>query len=847
VHVGRCLEEDGAHPYQPWIQLLRDIFGGREPAALEPRLDANAAAALAQLVLGQDASSAAGPEATRRFTLFEAVSRVLHAAAAVQPRLLVIDDLHRADPSSLLLLRHVAEGLAAARLMLLGTHRSDELASRVSELHPAGTRVALEGLSASEVAELVHVTAGEPPSAELAAEIHARTGGNPLFVEEVARALAAEGSLGRADAVDRARSCAPEGVRQMLQQRVTRLPEATRAVLEVAAVVGREFDLDVLERASGVARGPFREALGLALDAGFVAAEPRAVARLRFRHILVRDALYESLSAARRASLHAAVGDALERGDRFERDSHADALAHHFEQALLAGEAPRAARWTRRAAERAFERAAWEDAAELCVRALRAAARAAAADETALADAAATRAHAELLLLLGRARWFGGETASAREAFRAGADIAREIGAADLFARAALGFTGRTDATPGVNRTAVALLEAALAGLPEPETALRSEVMARLGTELYYDVDPRRSEELTRSAVTLAESTGNDALLAYALSARHYALLRPEVQPAARLAMIERVIDLAERSGALDVLALGVQQRVCDLLELGEGLRLENSLHAYERVVATLRQPFFRWFLSMLSGMQALIAGEVEGADRLARETLALGQSFDSPNAFGAYSAQLFAVRREQGRVAELEALLRGMVREQPDLHVFRTALAAISGESGRREEARDAVKQLVESDLERFPRDQNWIVSLTLAVPAAAISGEPELGRRLARLLAPYAGRVVVAGHGAACDGAVDHHLGVLASALGDADLADEHFTAARALHRKLRAPLWLAHTQREQARALWKRGSPGDREQARVLQAEAIAAYERFGLAHRVSQARDLSSTSA
>jgi hypothetical protein len=199
-------------------------------------------------------------------------------------------------------------------------------------------------------------------------------------------------------------------------------------------------------------------------------------------------------------------------------------------------------------------------------------------------------------------------------------------------------------------------------------------------------------------------------------------------------------------------------------------------------------------------------------------------------------------VRREQGRLAELEAPLRLMAREQPDLHVFRTGLAAIAGECGRREEAGDAVRELVEGDLEQFPRDRNWITALSTLVPGAVISGRQELAQRLYELLAPYAGRIIGVGHGAACDGAVDHHLGALAVALGDADLADEHFTAARALHRRLCAPLWLAHTQREQARALWKRGTPGDREQARGLAAEAVTAYERFGLPHRVRQVQEI-----
>jgi DNA-binding winged helix-turn-helix (wHTH) protein len=849
VHLGRCLEEEGAPPYRPWIQVLRALLAGRTPRELAPALDAGAAASLAALVGGAARSAGRGDDGEAlRFALFDAAAQVLRAAAQAQPRLVVLDDLHRADASSLHLLRHLAREIGDARVLLLGTYRPGEagepLLALLDELHPAGTRTALPGLAPAEIALLVRETTGQEPSPELARALHERTGGNPLFVEEIARALAAEGELAAPDAAERAARAAPEGVRQVIRARVARLPAAVRTLLETAAVIGRELDLQLLERVCTELDAPaVRAAAQGAVDTGIVATSPGQPGRLRFVHILLRDALYEALPAARRAALHAAVGHALEAAEPSERDAHADALTHHFEQAILAGEAARAAHWARRAAERALDRAAYEEAKALAERGLRAAALAPAG---AAAGAAPARLRAELLVLLGRARWFAGATAEAREAFRDAIEAARVAGAPDVRARAALGFTGRTDATPGVNRVAVGLLEGALAELPEAELALRAELMARLGTELHYDADPKRGDELTQQAVALAERAGDDALLAYTLSARHYMMGRPDVEPAVRLAVVDRVVALAERSEARDVLALGLQERVFDLLELGEGLRMENTLHAYERVVEQLRQPFFRWFLGLLSGMRSLLAGEVEDADRLAHETLALGQSFGSPNAFGVYSAQLFAIRREQGRIAELDAPLRAMVREQPDLPTFRTALAAIAGECGRREESRDAVRQLVEGDLDRFPRDRNWLLSLSMLAPGAAISGEPALAQRIYDLLAPYAGRIIGVGHGAACDGAVDHHLGVLASALGDPDLADDHHVAARALHRQLRSPLWVAHTQREQARTLWKRGSPGDREQARRLQAEALAVYERLGLPHRAAQARAVADAS-
>jgi DNA-binding winged helix-turn-helix (wHTH) protein/tetratricopeptide (TPR) repeat protein len=843
VHIGRCLEEDGAPPYRPWLQVLRAVLVGRMPRELDPGLDAAAAEALSSLLGVTSRTPSPGQDGgALRFALFDAVAQLLRSAARTQPRVVLLDDLHRADGSSLLLLRHVARELGDTRALILGTYRPAEagepLMRLLGELHPAGTRFALPGLSRQEVGRLVREVSGLEPSPELADALLARTGGNPLFVEEITRALASDGSFGAPDAVDRAERAAPEGVRQVILSRVARLPTPGRTALEAAAVIGREFDLPILERTCpALDAAKLSAAVQAAVDAGIAAPVASRAGQFRFVHILLRDALYDALASERRAGLHAAVGHALEALDASARDAKADALAHHFEQAIAAGEAPSAVRWSRRAGERALARAAYEEAVAHAERALRIAV---------LADPGDARLVAELLILLGRARWFAGSTESAREAFREATLAARTAKAPDLLARAALGFTGRTDATPGVNRVAVGLLEEALAVLPEAELVLRAEVLARLGTELYYDSDPSRGDQLTRQAVALAEKTGDDALLAYALSARHYQLTRPEVELSARLAAVDRVVALAERSEARDVLALGLQERVNDLLELGEGLRMENCLHAYERVVEQLRQPFFRWFLSLLRGMRALLAGEVEEADRLAHATLALGQSIGSPNAFGAFSAQLFAVRREQGRVAELDAPLREMVRAQPDLPAFRTALAAIAGECGRREESRDAVRQLVEGDLDRFPRDRNWPLALSMLVPGAAIAGDPALPERVYELLSPYAGRILTVGHGAACDGAVDHHLGVLAVALGDADLADDHFSAARALHRRLRSPLWVAHTQREQAHALWKRGTPGDREAARRLQGEAIEAYERMGLAHRVAQARVITEAS-
>jgi DNA-binding winged helix-turn-helix (wHTH) protein/tetratricopeptide (TPR) repeat protein len=856
VHLGRCLEEEGAPHFHPWIQVLRSTLGARSPSDLAAGLDSASLAWLEALLgrspLDAPVSRAVGDTASSRFALFDSASRVLSSAAREHPALVILDDLHRADASSLLLLRRWVEEIADVPVMVLGTFRDDEveaspaLTEALRAIHPAGSRIRLSGLALDEVRELVSLTSGAEIPAGLAEIVHERTSGNPLFVEEVSRALAAEGAFASGAALERARACAPLGLRHMIGARVAEIPEAIRSVLEAAAVIGREFDALLLERVCS-RLGDLAFALGPGLEAAVAArlivAEGGSAGAHRFAHILVRDALYEGLRDERRALLHAAVGSALEEAPPHERDLRADALAHHFEKAVLAGEAARALRWARRAAERAIAQAAYDEAAARCTRALRIAAGwFGAAGSDAPDPSTPVRESGELLVLLGRARWSAGSTEVAREAFLQAADAARSIGSAEVLARAALGFTGRTDVTPGVNRQGVKLLEEALDALPVRDSALRAEVLARLGTELYHDPDPVRSQTLTTDALAMAERLGDPGLEAYVATARHFTLLQVSVEPRARLPLTERAIALTEGSGPKDVLALGLQERCLDLLEMGDGPRFDRTFAAYERVVDELRQPFFSWFRGLFRGLRAFLDGDVEAAERLAHETLEIGRSFGSPNALGAFSGQLFAVRREQGRLSELESPLRALLAQQPDLPVFRTALASVAAECGRREAAHDAVAHVLEHEIEEFPSDEHWLTAMTLLAPACVLSGEPVLVRRLYDLLVPFEDRVAVAGHGAACNGAVSHHLGRLAVALGDFDAADDHFAAARSLHRQLQARLWLAHTRREHAVALWKRGTPGDREQARALQAEALATYQALDLEHRIRQTRSI-----
>ncbi len=438
---------------------------------------------------------------------------------------------------------------------------------------------------------------------------------------------------------------------------------------------------------------------------------------------------------------------------------------------------------------------AWTAAAVHFERALAALARV----ETSRGTAAPQpRERRELLVALARARFASGATTAARAAFLDAAEVARSSGDAEVLAQAALGFVGRTDVTPGVNREGVALLEEALSALPDADTPLRAELLARLGTELYYDPADTRAAPLAADAVAMAERSGDDAVLAYALTAQHFTRQHPDVHPRERTGLGKRVLALLGEAPPSDVLAIGLGQRLIDLLELGEGDAFEQTLARHGQVARALEQPFFEWLDAMLRGTRALLSGALDEAERLASETLELGRRIESPNADGVFGAQLFGIRSEQERLVELAPALEALAARHPALPVYRAAWAAAEASGPDPIAGREALAQVLAQGLDDHPRDQNWIGTLGVLAPPVARLGTADQSARLLELLKPYAGRMIVAGSGAACFGAVDHHLGLLHAAQGHVEAAREAWDAAEALEERAHAALWVERTQR-------------------------------------------------
>ncbi|HVR63145.1 MAG TPA: AAA family ATPase, partial [Polyangia bacterium] len=338
---GRCWETGGAPAYWPWLQILRELTRGAEGAALREALGGEAGP-LAQLVpeaaappAARDAppGGAAGAvdPATDRFRLFQAVVAALRACSERTPLVLIFDDLHTADPSSLKLLHFVARNLRGVRVAVIGAYRdeearlSDSVGPLLVDIAREGTYLPLGALAAPEVRALVTAAAGEPAPEPLVAAALRASEGNPLFLSELLRLLVQRGDLARRSDEDPPALPIPDTVRELIGRRLARLSPATRDVLALASVAGRDFAAPDVSAIAGLPAPAVEERLADADRGGVILATGGA--GWRFSHVLVREALYRDIPLERRAALHLAFAEHLARGAG--RAPAVAEIAHH--------------------------------------------------------------------------------------------------------------------------------------------------------------------------------------------------------------------------------------------------------------------------------------------------------------------------------------------------------------------------------------------------------------------------------------------------------------------------------------------------------------------------------------
>ncbi|MEM2869445.1 MAG: tetratricopeptide repeat protein [Thermoplasmata archaeon] len=461
---GRCLYREGADPYLPFLDALRELSSKRKETdwrgtdlpltiatGIELGVKETAPMGLSVMEGGpedwieeRDRRSVDIAEQLRRIDLgrerdrmFEAISSIIMGIARTRPLLFFIDELHWADMATLQLLTHVVRSIRSSRVLIVAAYRPEELAVIDGKPHPltqAIARIAREGVSANlalrrlglrETRHLLSILLGRPDLPEGFVEaIFRRTGGNPYFVEEVVKSLVEQRVINPGDAtwperLDLSSVSIPSTVRAVIAQRVSGLESSAARALESASVLGDDFTFEELRALSDMDEGELKEALGRLKEAHLVSEGASSGEGIyRFTHTLLREVVYENLSRTRRRTLHRKAAAAIEKLYADRIDEHIYAMAYHY---AGAGDLPRGARYFAEAGHKALQSYALDEAARYYSSALEALEKLEPTPEN-------IRLEEEVLVSLGNVHYIIGEWNRALEEFAEVIKLGEESG-----------------------------------------------------------------------------------------------------------------------------------------------------------------------------------------------------------------------------------------------------------------------------------------------------------------------------------------------------------------------------------------------------------------------------------
>ena len=552
---GRCYEKEGAPPYWPWVQAIRSYV--RNCDADQIRIEMAAGAGdIAEIVpdvwsklTDLERSPPLDSPERARFRLFDSITTFLKNACGRQGLVLVLENLHWADYQSLLLLEFIAQELGDSRLLVVGTYRDTDLVRAHLLTHTLGElarepsfhRIELAGLSEEEVGRYINEISGIVAPRNLIEAVHAQTEGNPLFMTQVVHLLVQEGELNSSQAAkDQPWGIRiPEGVHEAIGRRLSRLSDACNQVLSVASVIGREFELRLLETLNDAwAVDDLLDVLDEALAARVIEEIPTEVGRYQFTHVLIQNTLLRESSAMRRAQLHMRIAANLEVLYGNECEAHAAELAYHYTESVSAAANDKLITYSLLAGEQALVAYAHDEALVYFQRAL-----AARGVPTNGSERAMDSETASLLFGLGRAQ---GATGQLHEAW---ANIGRAFDyyiESDHVENAVAVAEYPVLFTSGVSN-ATRFVEAALT-LVAPDSHEAGRLLSRYGLLRNLETgDFEMAQEPFSRALTIARREGDEVLemrtLANAADANWHQLRGQDV-----LENCQRVIELARRA-----------------------------------------------------------------------------------------------------------------------------------------------------------------------------------------------------------------------------------------------------------------------------------------------------------
>ncbi|WP_345519493.1 BTAD domain-containing putative transcriptional regulator [Nocardioides conyzicola] len=757
--VGRCSQDDGAPPLWPWKTVLEGI---------------------GMSVLADDAADVGPADDGAQFRAWERIVAGIRDAAQAEPLLVVLDDLHWADTSTLRVLRRLVESVDAARLLVLGTWRPHpeptgalaDLAEGLARMH--ALRIELTGLPATEAAAVFEGVTRRELSDRQADELVTRTDGNPFFLVEFARLAGERAAPGVPD------DGVPTAVADVLNRRLLRLPEQTVGALRAAAVLGRSFDTPTLAAVTGIDEDDLLDVVEPAQAAGLVRED--GIDHYFFSHALVRDTLRAGMRVSRRARAHARAAEALQGAPGRETE-----VARHWREAgpSYADRAWRACVEAARLARRYY---AYDQAAELLRDAL-----------TSLDGDAATgpaERYAVLMALIEEYRWAARlpELVGAVEEAIA---VGKQLRDPEAVARAAIatttGVLWRSGPPGATNETVVGALRGSLDRLPAADSELRCRSMLALANEIQDAATYEERRALCDEGLAMARRLDDPDLLLDACQTVFVSLWLPQTATE-RLALVGESLELARATGRERSFVVSACLRAAVLSELGRTTELFDAVDLARAEAERLRIVFGETVLNGIVVPWHAMAGRFDECDRLVEHTRQLAGQISHTNADESVLSSLLSMRLWQGRSLEMVPVL-----EQFDQtpFPFSASLAVYLWRAGEHDRARAYFAD------HGAPLDRVNDISLLSWCHGAELAlylGERDVAAGAYDLLAPYAGTSCCAGSDLAL-GPIDAYLALAAAAVGERELAGRHADDALALADEWGIPLfadWLREVRR-------------------------------------------------
>lgn len=843
VLFGRCDEGLGA-PYQPFVEALSGYVDAVRAGAELGRL----AGELQRLVpeLGKLVPGLAPPVETdvrsEEYRLFEAVTDWLAQASREHGLLLVLDDLHWSTRPTLQLLLHVLRRLgeeAEAPVLVIGTYRDTDverthpLVGALADLRrlPQVLRLPLVGLDDADVLQVLQEAAGhelDEAARSLATLLRAETEGNPFFVGEVLRHLVESGEVRRVEnrwvVPDTGDLDIPEGVRDVVGRRVSRLSHDANRVLTVAAVVGREASLDVLAAVSGLGEDVVCEALDEGVRARLL--HETQADHYRFSHALVRTTLYEELSATRRRRAHRQVADVLE---RLHPDDVVSVAHHLLEAGPDGGSSPRAVHYALAAGRQGLEGRAPADAERWFRHALEL------LDDVEPHDVRNALAAA---VGLGQAQRDQGDPAF-RDTLLDVSRRARDSGAVDVLVEAVLANQrGYASLIGAVDAERVDLVEQALEAVGPERTATRARLLALLASEVAYGGDPPRARRLAADAVAVARKVADPSTLAAVL----IQVLGPAHDPAdldGWTRLMAEAAGLARQLRDPGLICLSGLFRAAAALSAGD----IPAARAYQQEMLEASRasaPGLQW-AARTQAIRFVVAEQSPARAAADNDAcLALGEAAGEPDRVNWWASVTAAITVVQDRrLGALAEVALEFADQFPGALGWRATAALALADRGECRAALDVV--------DRYQLDPRVLVEEgfpyfgpTLLARIASRCRSAPLAARTAEVLTPH--RTRWAHHFTGISGPVTAPLGLCLSVLGRHDEAVELLEDAVEQVRHAQLPTLLLPHELELATVLLARGTAADRARVAGLCPDVARRADERGCAGTAHEAREL-----